>query len=91
MQDHAIKLTHLFLHATAFINLRLPCESAAAAGAPLTIKCLTETLDYSRVKFVVHYFLGGSLSESDHSLLNSAGTAARTARTRTALKVVMSL
>lgn len=84
MQDPAIKLTHLFLHATAFINVRLPCESAATAWAPLTIRCSTETFDYSRVKFVVHYFLGGSLSESDHSLLNSAGTAARTARTRTA-------
>lgn len=93
MQDHAIKLTHLFSHATASINVRLPREFAATTGSPLTIRHPTETFDYSRVKFVVHYFLGGSLLESDHSLLNSAGTAARTARVRARCvsKVVMSV
>lgn len=92
MQDHAIKLTHLFSQATAFINVRLPRE-AATTGSPLVIRYCTETVNYSRVKFIVHYFLGGSLSESNHSLLNSAGTAARTSRVRArrVLEVVMSV
>lgn len=92
MQDHAIKLTHLFSQATAFINVRLPRE-AATTGSPLAIRYCTETVNYSRVKFIVHYFLGGSLSESNHSLLNSAGTAARTSRVRArrVLEVVMSV
>ena len=84
MQDHAIRLTHL--HATAFINATPPTSPwicSHGRGSPLLSGgYCTQTLDYSRVKFVVHYFLGASLSESDHCLLNSAGTAARVARVR---------
>ena len=71
--------TPLFLHATedqylvslAIMHLHLQ------RGAHSTL-IIQNSFDYSRVKFVVHYFLCGSLSESDHSPLNSAGTAART-------------
>lgn len=62
---------------------------AVATGSPLSSRYYTETLEYSRVKFVVHYFQGGSLSESDHSLLNSAGTAARTMNSRVRARRVM--
>lgn len=80
MQDHAIRLTHLSKrNATAFTGVTLPGGFAVAAGTSLSSWYFIWTFDYSRVKFVVHYFPGGCLSESDHSLLNSAGTAARTA------------
>lgn len=73
--------TPLFLHATQKHSLRFPGGFAFTTGRTLPAKYSTHTqnFDYSRVKFVVHNFLGGNLSESDHSLLNSAGTTARTA------------
>lgn len=63
MQDHAIKLTHLF--STRNINVSLPGESAATTGdgGDRSLSDMRQkTSNYSRVKFVVHYFLGGSLS-----------------------------
>ena len=78
MQDHALKLTHLSFYTQQLsLTLRFPREFAVTTWGPLSSRYFTETFDYSRVKFVVHYFLGGSLSESNHSLLNSAGTATR--------------
>lgn len=94
MRDHAIKLTHLsFYTQQPSLTLRSPREFAVKLWSPLPGTYSTQTFDYSRVKFVVHYFLGGSLSESDLSLLNSAGTAARAARVRArrVLVVVMSV
>lgn len=64
------------------MNVSLAREPADTTGSPPPGRQATSTFGYSRVKFVVHYFLGGSLSESNLSLLNSAGTAARIARVR---------
>lgn len=80
MQDHAINLTHLSFYTqrdSFSLTLTLPGGFAVATSSKLSGRLSTETFHYSRVKFVVHYFLGESLSGSDHSLLNSAGTAAR--------------
>ena len=71
-----MKLTHLSFY-TQQLSLTLRSPVNFTMGGPLSGRFATETFVYSRVKFVVHYFLGGSLSESNHSLLNSAGTATR--------------
>lgn len=61
MQDHAIKLTHLF--STRNINVSLPGRLRPLRRGDRSLSDVRrKTLKYSRVKFVVHYFLGGSLS-----------------------------
>lgn len=85
MQDHAMDLTHLSFYTqrdSFSLTLTLPGGFAVATTITLSARLSTQTFQYSRVKFVVHYFLGESFSGSDHSLLNSAGTAARTVDAR---------